>query len=98
MFDHNDTHTTFVERRENGQDLVDLGTGEPSHRFIRNQQPRPGRHGPGQFELAQLDQGKVGRAHVGLGLKANELEDRHSLGSHVSAAVLHRRSVGQGDT
>src|SRR5262249_20534873 len=77
MFDHDNAQTTFVERGENSQDLVDLGAGEPGHGFIGNQQPRPGRHSAGQFELTQLDQGKMGRAHVGLGLKANELEDGH---------------------
>src|SRR5438477_3790469 len=55
VLDHDDGDPSPVELEEDGQDVVDLVARQPRHRLVGDEQLRPGRHGPGQLELAHLD-------------------------------------------
>src|SRR5262252_8808321 len=51
VLDHDDRDATLVQAEEDGEDVVHLGAREPRHGLVRDQELRPGGHGPGQLEL-----------------------------------------------
>ena len=76
------------------QDIVDLGMGQPGHRFVRDEELRSRGHGARQFELAHLDLGQVARHGAALPSSPTMAE----RSSHARRLALARRAPPRAST
>src|SRR5712664_2559243 len=79
VLDHDDGDAGLVQLEQDLEHLVDLVAGEPRHRLVGNEQPRPRRHRARELELAQLDLGELVRRRVGLFGHPHLPQDCHRL-------------------
>src|SRR5579883_794439 len=74
VLDQDDGDPLLVESKQQRQDVIDLGMRKPGHRFVRDEQLWPCRHGTRQLELAHLDLRQVAWTPRSLVGKADETE------------------------
>src|SRR4051794_33454387 len=92
VLDHDDGDALLIQLEEDGEHLVHLAAREPGHRFVRDQQARPRRHGARQLELAQLDLRELLRLRVRLLREPHALQDFHRLIARL--VILEVRDIG----
>src|SRR5467141_2254444 len=94
VLDHDDRDPGRIQVEQYFQDFVDFVAGEPGHRLVGDQQPRPRRHRARQIELAQLDLRQAVRRRLRLVREADGLQDAHCL--RVRIGIVEADDVPQG--
>src|SRR6267143_3094523 len=79
VLDHDDRDPGRIQVKQYFQNFVDFVAGEPGHRLVGDQQPRPRRHRARELELAQLDLGEQVRRRVGFFGHPHLPQDCHRL-------------------
>src|SRR6267143_3008200 len=94
VLDHDDRDPGRIQVKQYFQDFVDFVAGEPGHRLVGDQQPRPRRHGARQLELAQLDLRQAVRRRRRLVREADGFQDAQRL--RVRIGIAEADDVSQG--
>ncbi len=66
MLDHQDRGAAGMDRPEHVHQVDHVALGRSGHHLVEQQQPRPGRQRPREFELFLVAQGQGARQHSGL--------------------------------